>query len=212
MRFEVLILDCDGVMFDSKEANRAFYEAILAKLRLPPLEDEELDYVHASTAFQALTFLLERRNLRVDHEEIKKLLQSLSISYDPFIDFMKPMPHLRELLEGLPIGIKKAVCTNRTTTIRPLLERFDLSGYFDLVVSASDVPRPKPYPDALLKIVKTFSVTPRRCLYVGDTLHDQEAARAISMPFVAYQNPHLDADYHVEDLLEVLEIIRSKTP
>lgn len=211
MGFKVLILDCDGVMFDSKEANRAFYEAILAKLSLPPLGDEELEYVHASTALQALTFLLGRRGMHLDPQEVKRLLQDLSISYDPFIDFMKPMPHLKELLEGLPRGIKKAVCTNRTTTIHPLLERFGLRGYFDLVVSASDVKRPKPFPDSLLKITETFSVTPTNCLYVGDTVHDQEAALAISMPFVAYRNPRLRADYYVEDLLEVLEIIRSKT-
>lgn len=212
MGFKVLILDCDGVMFDSKQANKAFYEAILARLCLPPLEDEELEYVHASTAIQALAFLLERRGLHVDPEEIKRLIRSLSISYDPFIDLMKPMPHLRELLEGLPLGMKKAVCTNRTTTIRPLLERFGLGDYFDLVVSASDVKRPKPFPDSLLKIIESFLVTADKCLYVGDTVLDQEAARAISMPFVAYRNPHLSADYHVEDLLEVLEIIRSKTP
>ncbi len=212
MGFKVLILDCDGVMFDSKEANKAFYETILSKLGLPPLRDEELEYAHASTALQALTFLLERRGVHLDEERIRKMLPSLSISYDPFMEYMKPMPHLKELLQGLPSGIKRAICTNRTTTIHPLLERFNLRHYFDLVVSASDVKRPKPFPDALLKITEAFSVTPKECLYVGDTDHDEKAACAISMPFVAYRNPRLRADYHIEDLLELLEIIRSKTP
>ncbi len=203
----MVIFDCDGVMFDSKEANRAYYDEILRRLGQREMDPQELEFVHASTALEALRFLLGRRG--VDLQE--GLRKAKEVDYQPFIGLMKPEPHLKELLEAIPSGVRKAISTNRTTTIGPLLEHFGLKGHFDLVVSAQNA-RPKPHPDSLLKILGYFSLTPHEALFVGDTERDQRASRAAKIPFVAYKNPTLWADYHIHDLLEVLDIIRSKRP
>ncbi len=34
--FQVIIYDCDGVLIDSRESNRAFYNHILARFGLAP--------------------------------------------------------------------------------------------------------------------------------------------------------------------------------
>ena len=39
-----------------------------------------------------------------------------------------------------------------------LLTEFALTEYFDLVVTSFDILRPKPYPDALLKILEFFEI------------------------------------------------------
>ena len=54
---KVIIFDCDGVLFDSKEANIAFYNQILSQFNLPPLTIAEVEYVHVSTAEEALRYL-----------------------------------------------------------------------------------------------------------------------------------------------------------
>ncbi|HEX9949261.1 MAG TPA: HAD hydrolase-like protein, partial [Thermodesulfobacteriota bacterium] len=41
---KVIIFDCDGVLFDSKEANIAFYNQILSQFNLPPLTIAEVEY------------------------------------------------------------------------------------------------------------------------------------------------------------------------
>ena len=46
---KVIIYDCDGVLFDSKEANEAFYNHILDHFGMPPLEPEQLEFVYSST-------------------------------------------------------------------------------------------------------------------------------------------------------------------
>jgi len=204
---KVLILDCDGVMFDSKEANRAFYNEFLKSLGQREMDEEELEFVHASTGPEALAYLLKKRGL--DPSEVLVSKEG-NINYDQFIPLMKPEPNLYELLKRLPPAIKRSVLTNRTTTIGNVLKHFGLLEYFDLVVSAKDVERPKPYPDGLIKILQYFSVKPHEALFVGDTSRDAEASSNANIPFVAYKNPSLSAQYHINDLLDILDIIQSK--
>jgi len=49
-RYDLAIFDCDGVLFDSKEANRHYYNFIATELGREELSPEELEYVHMHTA------------------------------------------------------------------------------------------------------------------------------------------------------------------
>jgi phosphoglycolate phosphatase len=201
---KVIIFDCDGVLFDSKEANIAFYNQILSQFHLPPLTIAEVEYVHISTAEEALRYLLERRDPR-DAELI--LAHRPHVNYTPFIRLMRMEPNLRELLSALPRRIKRAVSTNRSYTIGDVLRIHGLEGEFDLVVSALDVKNPKPDPESALKILRHFAIAPSAALFVGDSTTDQQAAQGARIPFVAYKNPSLQAEYHIDDLLAIKEII-----
>jgi phosphoglycolate phosphatase len=160
--------------------------------------------VHISTAEEALRYLLERRDPR-DAEQI--LAHRPHVNYTPFIRLMQMEPHLRELLSALPRRIKRAVSTNRSYTIGDVLRIHGLDGEFDLVVSALDVKNPKPDPESALKILQHFAIAPSEALFVGDSTTDQQAAQGARIPFVAYKNPSLQADYHIDDLLAIKEII-----
>ncbi len=209
MATKVLIFDCDGVLFDSKDANIAFYNNILSQLHLPPLSQEEVEYVHASTAEGALRYLLTRRD---SHLLDKALTHRQGMDYTPFIRLMRMEPHLKELLSSLPHQIKRAIATNRTYTITDVLRIHGLKGEFDLVISALDVKNSKPHPESILKILHHFSISPSEALFVGDSGVDQDSALRAMVPFIAYKNRSLKADYHIDDLLEVKKIITHTSP
>lgn len=57
--FQAIIYDCDGVLIDSREANRAFYNDILAHFGRPPLTEDQLDFVQVSTSGQAVDLLFQ---------------------------------------------------------------------------------------------------------------------------------------------------------
>jgi phosphoglycolate phosphatase len=204
---QVVIFDCDGVLFDSKEANIAFYNAILSQFNLPPMSQEEVEYVHVSTAEGALRYLLTKRDSHV-LEEI--LTHKPRVDYTPFIHLMHMEPHLKELLGSLPPQIKRAVSTNRATTITDVLRIHGLEDEFDLVISSLDVKNPKPHPESVLKILHHFSLSPAEALFVGDSVVDQESAQGARVPFVAYKNSALQADYYIDNLLAVKDIITRK--
>jgi phosphoglycolate phosphatase len=204
---KVIIFDCDGVLFDSREANIAFYNQILSQFSLPPLSAEEIEYVHVSTAEEAFRYLISRR----DSDVVDKVLaQRPRVDYTPFIRLMQMEPNLRELLSALPRRVKRAISTNRSYTIGDVLRTHGLEGEFDFVVSALDVKNPKPDPESALKILHHFVIAPSEALFVGDSEADQRSAQGAQIPFIAYKNPSLQADYYIDDLLAIKEIITSK--
>jgi phosphoglycolate phosphatase-like HAD superfamily hydrolase len=68
---------------------------------------------------------------------------------------------------------------------------------------------PKPAPDILNRILAHFALAPEEALYIGDSVVDEEAAAAAGMPFAAYGDPHLKADYHIESLEEIQALVKN---
>lgn len=66
-------------------------------------------------------------------------------------------------------------------------DRWPASRHFRMVVTMNDVPRKKPYPDGLLKILGERD--PATALYVGDNVDDALAARDAAVPFMAILPP-----------------------
>jgi phosphoglycolate phosphatase-like HAD superfamily hydrolase len=196
-----VIFDCDGVMFDSRDANINFYNHLLDHFGLPPMKEDDIAYVHMHTAdssvrhiFRGTAFLEEALRYRFD------------VDYTPFIRDMILEPGLKELLTRLRPCYMLAVATNRSNTIVPVLEAHELTGFFDAVVSSLDVARPKPDPECLFKITGLFGISPEKAIYVGDSEIDYVCSRAAGVPFVSFRNRVLDADYHVDKLLDILKI------
>jgi HAD superfamily hydrolase (TIGR01509 family) len=197
-RFEVVAFDCDGVLFDTEQANRVYYSNILQHFGRPAVTDEQLVYVHMHTISEALAYLFpDEKTLAAAH------LFRETMDYRQYLSYFTVEPHLVSLLQKIKPKFKTAIATNRTDTMNRLLAAFDLEGHFDLIVTASDVERPKPHPDVLLKVSDHFNIPPEQVIYIGDSRLDQLAARSAGMPLVAYRNPELSAEYYVNNLSEI---------
>jgi HAD superfamily hydrolase (TIGR01509 family) len=128
------------------------------------------------------------------------------MDYSQYLKDLTLEPHLVPLLARLRPQIKTAIATNRTDTMNRLLAEFNLDGCFDLVVTSSDVKRPKPHPDMLLKILNDFDLKSFQTVYIGDSPVDETAARAAGIPLVAFRNRELSSDCHIDTLKE-LEVL-----
>jgi len=201
----MVIFDCDGVMFDSKGANTAYYNDILSHFNRPELTDKQLAYAHQHAVSAVLSYLFN------DKEALgaAKAYQQ-EIDYRQFIRYMTMEPDLQDLLKWLKPKYMTAIATNRTYTMDWVLEAFDLGAYFDLVVCAGDVVHPKPEPDILLKILADFRIQPHQAIYVGDSPVDESAAEAAGIPLVAFSNPSLNAPYHINRLKELRSILKNR--
>ena len=197
----IVAFDCDGVLFDTEAANRAYYNTILAGIGLPPMTDEQFAYVHMHTVDASLEFLAGRENLERAHAVRRQA------GYGPFIQHMKKAPYLEELLDRLDGRYHTAIATNRSNTMNRVLNEHGLAGRFEMVVTALDVMRPKPAPEQLLKILENFRVAPGQMVYIGDSELDQAAAQSAQVPFIAYNNPQLTADAHAVDMCQVQSLL-----
>ena len=200
--YKVIAFDCDGVMFDTKKANVAYYNSILDFVKMPPMTAEQAQYAHMHTVDEALDHLIKAPDIR---SKVEKYRQQMN--YLPFMKLMVIEPYLKQLLDKIRPVYSTAIATNRTDTIRRVLSDFGLTDGFDLVVSALEVKHPKPFPDQLLKIEMHFGIKASQMLYIGDSKLDELAAKAAQVPFVAFNNPQLTADYHIRNLKEIESIL-----
>ena len=199
---KLVAFDCDGVLFDTAQANRFYYSHILQHFGRPALTEEQFRFVHMHTLHESLAYLLPDENTLEAAHDFRK-----TMDYRKYLSYLTVEPQLVALLEKLRPRIKTAIATNRTDTMEQLLAEFDLDGYFDLVVTSSDVKQPKPHPEALLKILEHFGLASHQVIYIGDSQVDELAARAAKMPLVAYRNRELAAEYHIDSLGELEELL-----
>ena len=76
--------------------------------------------------------------------------------------------------------------------------------YFSTIVTAEDVERPKPYPDAILKACEKLGVAPDEAIYVGDNKNDYKAGKSAGC-FVVGLNTKGDLIIsQLKDLLQLL--------
>jgi phosphoglycolate phosphatase len=200
---KLVAFDCDGVLFDSQQANIAFYNTILERFHRPPLTPEAVEYVHSHTVGESLAYLFEGSP---DLEAVSHLARNFD--YSPFIPMMVEEPFLREFLRFLRPGCYVALATNRTITTRPVLAYHGLADNFDLVVSALDVSRPKPHPESFVRILEHFGLSAPDAIYIGDSRVDEQFAANAGVPFVAYRNPELTADYYLDSFAAGPDLIR----
>jgi HAD superfamily hydrolase (TIGR01549 family) len=188
-----VIFDCDGVLVDSKVANRMYYNTVRKKLGLLPMTPEEEDFVHAHAVTVSIAHIIPVERL-VEAEEARR-----EIDYEqdimPFTFLEEGLVELLSTMRDL--GYLLAVNTNRTDSMEMLLETFDLTEYFSPVVTAAKVSHPKPNPEGVHQILRHWSLTRQQVAYIGDSSVDELTARAAGVPFWAYKNPKLPAALHV---------------
>lgn len=194
----VVIFDCDGVLFDSAGANIAYYNEVLARLSLPPLNEEWGRRAHTLSTEQLYEAMFGAGSEQF--EAVRRC--GREVDYGPFYRLMRPVPGLESVLHGLAHRYRLAMATNRGSTVAGVVREFRLDRFLELAVGTLDVARPKPHPDMLLKCLAHFRVPPTAAVYVGDSETDNQAAIAAGVPFVAV-GPAAPARHRVRDLRQL---------
>jgi phosphoglycolate phosphatase len=183
--YKAVIYDCDGVIFDSLEANFVFYSKVLEHFGKSPIDRNDGEIMNLLHTYSSRDVLAR---LFVENADYEAALDFAgSIDYRELLPFMCMEDGFRETLEALRGDMLLAICTNRSTSMDMVLEHFGLAGYFSCVMTASRVANPKPHPEPLLKILEYFGIMPAEALFVGDSELDRLASQAAGVPFVAYK-------------------------
>ncbi len=198
-KLKLIIFDCDGVLFDSKEANRYYYNHLLEKFGRPLMDESELDFVHMHHAEDSTRHIF--RKYPEDLARAEKY--RTGIDYTPYLRHMIMEPDLIEFLRDIRENHQTAISTNRTTTMPAVLSLFGLKPYFDKVVTALDVKNPKPHPEALHRILDHFDVSADESIYIGDSMVDREHSSNAGMRLIAFKNRKLPAEFHVTSFMEI---------
>jgi phosphoglycolate phosphatase len=202
-RFDLAIFDCDGVILDSREVNRAYYNAILMEFGRRLMNNNELSFVHMHTAEESVRYLF-KDDMAAQKEA---LIYAQTLDYTRFINCLIMEPGVRDTIESLRPPMLTAVSTNRSTTMKRVIDIFGLDRLFDIIVCALDVSNPKPDPEGVFKILEMLGVEKDRTIYIGDSVVDEIVAYRAGIPLIAYKNKGLKAMFHVEHFVQIKTIL-----
>ena len=89
------------------------------------------------------------------------------------------IPGVQEMLTRLKPEYKLAVVSARDAdSTLAFLEFFNLSDYFDVIVTGQTCRRTKPFPDPVLFAADSLGLAPETCIMIGDTVVDVKAGKA----------------------------------
>jgi HAD superfamily hydrolase (TIGR01509 family) len=203
----LIILDCDGVLFDSWQANVAFYDSVLAAIGAPPLDEHGRELCHRLSGPQLWDALFQADAAM--HAHARRL--AAQADYGPFYALMRPVPNLEPTLACLAAHCPLALATNRGRTVAGVTRHFGLDRFMTIRLGILDVAKPKPAPDLLLACLAQAGVGPRSAVFVGDTLVDRDAALAADVPYVGV-GPQSGAERVIVDLRDLPDLLKIGRP
>jgi len=198
-KLKLVIFDCDGVMFDSRYANREYYNHMLEKFGQPLMDRQAEDYVHSHNVMDAVDFIFRNNPQLI--AEVHNYRQT--VDYTPFLEYMVIEPDLKEFLGFLKPKFHTAISTNRSATMPAVMHMYDLAPFFDIVVTALDVAKPKPHTEGLIRILEHFDLSAAEAVYIGDSMVDREHTAGVDMRLISFKNPDLPAEFYVNSFLEI---------
>lgn len=196
---KAIIFDMDGVLIDAKDWH---YDALNRALRLFGFEISR--YAHLSTydglpTSKKLEMLSIESNLpRALHGFINEMKQIYTMEI-VHTQCRPTFAHELALSTLKSQGYKLAVASNSIrSTVITMMDKANLSGYFDAMLSNEDVERPKPDPEIYSSAMRKLAVSPKECLIVEDNENGIKAALASGAHLLRVRDVH---DVNLENIL-----------
>lgn len=178
-----VIFDLDGVLADSEPVHLAAEQAALAEHGHELTHAAKQPFVGLANA-EIMHGLIELFGLDATVEELAEAKAGYQRG---LLAGMSGFPVTTELVRRLAErGVPVAVASGSTRwNIDASLDAVGLAGFFDIRVSAEEVPSGKPAPDVFLEAARRLGVEPSSCVVVEDAVPGMTAALAAGMRCVA---------------------------
>ena len=217
-RYRGVVFDLDGTLINSIPAAYTTYETFLLARQGDPSQ-EEFDELNGLPFPEVLQKIKDRLGLQEDLRTLsREYLANLSKVYLAKVELNAGV---RELIDWLHSqGIKIALATSAPSALAvPLLDRFDLTKYFQSVVTSERVERGKPAGDPYRLALAELDLAGDMAIAVEDSANGFKSAHAAGMLCVAFQPLGLDptaysqgASVLVRSFAEVKELLRKSPP
>lgn len=192
MKHEAVFFDMDGVTVDTAsvwaEVEREHVLPNAVEAETHGARAEALEAIRGQNVDDAYDTLISMQNISLTVD--KDGFDSLYVEKGEYVyEDATLMNGYRELVSSLSSDGRKVglVSASRRDWVEIVLDRFDLRGAFDAILSADDVDGPsKPDPTTYRQATEEVGAAPERAIAVEDTQHGIEAAVGAGMRCVAY--------------------------
>jgi phosphoglycolate phosphatase len=197
----LVVFDLDGTLLDTHADLVASLNYTIAALHLAPVSYDDLTHLVGNGAQVMIERACKLRDYTLAPEELPALLQRFITHYSETMPGLtEPYPGLLAAMDTLKSqGYKLAVCTNKMESLaRTLLERLNLTHYFEAITGGDTFPVRKPNAEHLIGTVERAGGDLGRTVMIGDSVNDILVARNAGVPSIAV--PFGYSDVGVETL------------
>lgn len=208
----LIIFDLDGTIVDSIGDITLSLNYALKPFGFKQFSDKEVRQMVGGGISKLIESVLGDKNQSFNAEALSRFLEYYwdNISVKSII-----FPGVKETLAKLS-GFRKVILSNKREAFsKKLLNQIDLDHYFELIYGSDSVPKKKPAPDAVNKVLSELSIKQSDAIIVGDSEIDVMAGKNAGIKTVGvtygYRDKEtlLDADFILDDIRGLPRLIES---
>lgn len=185
------IFDLDGVIVDTARYHFIAWKELANELGFEFTEKDN-ERLKGVSRMRSLDILLEIGGLDFPKEKKEELAKKKNENYRSYILKMTP----DEILPGAMKFIKKVKENNILTAVgsasknaMTILDRLQLTSWFDAIIDGTKVSKAKPDPEVFLKAAEELKLQPADCVVFEDAEAGVEAALRGGMKCVGIGSP-----------------------
>ena len=196
--YKGIIFDLDGVIYDITEAIKKAVDDGIEKYKLENINRDDVmeEIAHLIEEIQNYPvpkiLLNSFELLQVKFLEGLSFFKKLRIAIFLFNQFNKYKEEESTLFKGidkllpkLAKNVKLAILTNnKSQYAEEVLEKFNISEYFNLIIGFNDVTEVKPNPEGIIKILDKWNLKPSDAIFIGDMTTDVDAGKAANVKMI----------------------------
>src|SRR3989344_6316237 len=223
MMIKAIIVDFDGVLFDSEPLHLQACNQVFQALGFFITPEKYFkDYVGIADR-EMFAFIFKHQGLSISANETNSLILKKIQAFRESIEthqHLQAIQGISQFLQSLNSKFIFGICSGANPSeiqlVLSKLEQGNLKKYFSIITTREDVNHGKPSPEGYLKTAKKLKVIPEHCLAVEDTPIGIAAAKAANMRAAALTTTHppenlQNADKVMNTFFEIEKWITSKT-
>jgi beta-phosphoglucomutase len=216
MDLQLAIFDLDGVVVDTAKYHYLAWKRLGETIGIA-FHEEDNERLKGVSRMRSLDILLEIGGQKRTDEEKARLAEAKNTWYVEYItqmDASEILPGVLDFLDELKSAGIKISLGSASKNARTILERVELTDYFDLIVDGNLVSKAKPDPEVFALSASLLDIAPQSAVVFEDAQAGIEAALRAQMVAIGVGDEHTLAQAHyvitgfasfgLQDLLRIL--------
>lgn len=208
---KAIIFDLDGVLVFTDRFHYQAWKQMADSMNI--YFDEEINHrLRGVSRMESLEIILERYDGTFTQEEKQRLAEQKNEIYRKLLAQMTPEDVSEEVRSTLLAlkeqGYRLAIGSSSRNT-KYILEKTNLSQYFEAVSDGTNITKSKPDPEVFLKAAQYLDEAPERCVVVEDAHAGIDAAKAAGMFAIGIGDAAIyeKTDAAIRSFKELVEIV-----
>ncbi|MGD9991984.1 MAG: beta-phosphoglucomutase [Salinivirgaceae bacterium] len=187
------IFDLDGVVVDTAKYHYQAWKRLAQEMGFDftPEDNEKLKGV---SRMDSLNILLSIGGIKISEEEKHQLAEKKNNWYKEYIDTMTPeevLPGVVNFFEELKLHRIKMALGSASKNAQSILEKTNLSHWFDAIIDGTKTQEAKPNPEVFLLGARELGIEPKYCAVFEDAEAGVVAALNANMYCIGVGSPQV---------------------